>query len=176
MKISLDVDVRQLIKISTLSDDTFIQQVINMAEEIEFESPTSEESKKIENLESKVTALETKIAELLSAVSEIGKKVEAKLEEEAEKPAEEPKPEEKPAEEPKEEDKETKEAVEKMSKQLDTMTKKLEELESKPARITQALEADVNPDKKVEEFLNKVTGGEALVYAEKKGIKWGNKE
>jgi guanyl-specific ribonuclease Sa len=64
--------------------------------------------------------------------------------------------------------------VEKMSKELETMGKKLEELESKPARISQPLSSDVNVDQRAKELLNSISGGEALVYAEKKGITWGN--
>ena len=119
-----------------------------MAEEIEFETPAEvvTENKKLESLEAKVASLEAKLGQILSAIEEL-KKV-----------------------------KETVKEDNSLKNSVISLTKKVEELESKPARITQTLSENTDPGKKVKEFLNQVSGGEMLVYAEKKGIKWGKGE
>jgi len=124
-----------------------------MAEnEIEFETPAEIDNKpvvdlkKLEGLETKITNLETKFAAVITAVEEL-KKLLA---------------------EPKPVDNSLKDSV-------TSLTKKVEELESKPARITQTL-SEETPETKVKEFLGQVTGADALVWAEKKGIKWGAKD
>lgn len=132
--------------------------------EIEFETPAEietkpAEDKKLEGLESRMNKMETSVTQILSAVEEM-KKISAKLSE--------VKP------EPVKEDNALKESVTNVDKKVETLAKKVEELEAKPARITQTLSEQVDTDKKVKEFLEQVSGGEMLVYAEKKGIKWGN--
>lgn len=129
--------------------------------EIEFETPaevenakTVEENKKLEGLEARVSGIETKVTQILSAVEEL-KKVKA---------------------EPVKVDNTLKDAVANSDKKIETLTKKVEELEAKPARMTHNLSEDVDADKKAKEFLGKVTGGEMLVYAEKNHLKWGNGE
>lgn len=121
--------------------------------EIEFEAPAeidtkTVENKKLEGLESRVAAVETKVTQILTAVEEVKKLSMSK-----------------PTEAP---------AVAEMQKQVDAVSKKIEELEAKPARITQSLGEQIDTDKKVSEFAKSITGGEMLVYAEKKGLKWGN--
>jgi hypothetical protein len=104
---------------------------------------------------------EEKIGEKMSE-EKVEEKPEVKPEEKTEAPAEEPKKEELKFAE--------------LEKTIETLTKKIEELEKKPARISQTLTSEPSTEKKVQEFLNKVTGGEMLVYAEKKGLKWGQSE
>jgi hypothetical protein len=143
-----------------------------MAEEIEFETSTDvdkkvteENAKKFEDLSTKVNTLESKLTQILTTVEGIKTLAETKLAKKLDGEAK--------AEELSKENVELKTSVTDAKAQIETLGKKLAEMENKPARITQALSEDINPDAKVKEFLKTVTGGEMLVYAEKNDIKWG---
>jgi hypothetical protein len=144
-----------------------------MADEIEFETSsdvekkvTEENAKKFEDLSTKVNSLENKLTQILTTVEGIKTLSETKL---LSKKLDG----EKKVEELSKENAELKTSVTDTKAQLETMSKKLVELENKPARITQVLSENVDVDAKKNEFLKSITGGEMLVYAEKRDIKWG---
>jgi septal ring factor EnvC (AmiA/AmiB activator) len=131
--------------------------------EIEFETPAEviadkAETTKLEGLESKVAKMETSIAQILSTVD----KMSAKLSES--KP------------EPVKEDNALKDSVTNVDKKVETLAKKVEELEAKPARMTQTLSEQVDAEKRAKEIASSINGAEMLVYAEKNHIRWGKGE
>lgn len=64
-------------------------------------------------------------------------------------------------------------AIEEIKKQYEAMNKKIEQLENKPVRISQTTVDASDVNARVQKFLSELTAGEMLVYAEKRGIKWG---
>lgn len=156
---------------------------LEMSEFIEFDEgqPAPEAEPKPEDKpEEKPSEVDARLARLERAVGKIVKAVE-KLQEESE-PAPEPAPAPKPAPAPapaEGEDKEAeevKEALKKMTAEYQKLTKKVYELEHAPARLTQNVDVGEDADKRIEQFLEKVTGAEMLVWAESRDVAWGKRK
>jgi len=122
----------------------------------EYPYPYEEDAEK---LKARLENLEAQVAKILEILEQL-KKEEEKTE----------------TKELKEEEEDVlKKAILDLKRQYEAMSKKIEKLEKTPVRLTKASgEADTN--KRIEQFLSQVTGGEILVWAEKKGIKWGQGE
>lgn len=145
-----------------------------MSKIIEFEDQPAPEAEPKDEGEDKT---EARFARLEKAVMKLAEVMEKMQEEPA--PAPEPapaaEPEPAPAAEPEPEPKdEVAEEIKELTKKLQTMSKKVEQLETAPARITNPAHTD-NTNDRINQFLSEVTGGEMLVYCEKKGIPWGQK-
>ena len=53
------------------------------------------------------------------------------------------------------------------------MSKRFEKLENIPNRISQTTTPQKDPNEELNKLKAELSGGEALIWAEKKGIKWG---
>ena len=149
-----------------------------MSEEISFEDETDtkkDEAPKAEealaDVNKRLEALEKRVSGVLSFIEKMQKKQTLQDEAEAKKTAEAETP--PVAEEVKEEVAEVKESVEDVKKETEELKKQIKALEDKPARITESLSQSDNADKRIQQFLSGVTGGEVLVWAEKTNKKWG---
>lgn len=150
-----------------------------MSKEIEFDEgdkPAPEEKEEKLSLEDILAELK-KLGDRLAKVEKLQEDEEEEdVKEEAEEAEEETK-----AEEPEEEKAQLKDAVKQMKKDYEKMSsgyvklsKKLEKLENTPDRMTSPDVQD-DADKRIEQFLSDINAGEALIWAEKRGIKWGDK-
>jgi predicted nucleic acid-binding Zn-ribbon protein len=139
-----------------------------MENEIEFpenlqEEETPKEDSELKELKARLSKMESSLTQLMEKIDKFNAKLqetpEEKPEEKTEAKTEEPKVDEEKAE---------------MAKKIDDLTKKLEELEKEPVRLTQPTsDSNIDTNERVKAFTNQVTGGEMLVYAEKNGKKWG---
>jgi len=121
-------------------------------------------------LEARLDNLEAKLNQIFEFIEELKKKKYPYPEEEAKKKKKYPYPYEE-----KQSDAVT-QAIMEIKKQYESMSKRLDKLENTPARVTSNLSADTKVEDRVKQFLSNVTAGEVLVWAEKKGIKWGQGE
>jgi len=125
---------------------------------------------KVAKVSNEVEARLAKVEKAVFQIMKYLKELQKDAEEEAEVESEEEKAEEGDAEE-------MKEALESMKKEYEKLSKEVKELKDIPVRLTSPILEDLDGGlkKKQEEFLSKVSGAEILVWAEHRGVPWGQK-
>lgn len=140
------------------------------APEAEPKPEAEKEGEKADEVEARLARIEKALMGVVKVIKKLQEDAEVKPEAEPEKEGE-VEPEAKPADE-----EEVKEALKEMKTEYAKLAKDFQELKSAPARVTLDTAGQDGTEKRVEKFLSNVTGAEMLVWAEKRGVKWGQKK